>query len=245
MWDDTTGTSGVLYWMAHPAWYSVLQQTYSWDYKTFGTFYGIKKSCEPLHIQWNLNDHKVQIINASSKSHKGLNAEFKAYNAKGKSLFSRNKRINITGNEKINAFEMDLPKADESLMMVRLILTDNQGDIVSINDYWCNDKYTNIPIGLNGLKQTRLDIEASLKEKENNTLEVTVTNNGTTIAPYVEMDIICNGESLLPSYFSDSYFNLLPGEHRTITIEVPNLPETEGIKTIVAKALNAKTELTI
>jgi archaellum component FlaF (FlaF/FlaG flagellin family) len=245
MWDDTTGTSGVLYWMAHPAWYSVLQQTYSWDYKTFGTFYGIKKSCEPLHIQWNLNDHKVQIINASSKSHKGLNAEFKVYNAKGKSIFSRNKRINITGNEKINAFEMDLPKADESLMMVRLILTDNQGDIVSINDYWCNDKYTNIPIGLNGLKQTRLDIEASLKEKENNTLEVTVTNNGTTIAPYVEMDIICNGESLLPSYFSDSYFNLLPGEHRTITIEVPNLPETEGIKTIVAKALNAKTELTI
>ena len=245
MWDDTIGTSGVLYWMAHPAWYSVIQQTYSWDYKTFGTFYGIKKSCEPQYIQWNLNDHNVQVINASSKSYKGLNAEFEVYNAIGKSIFARNETVHIKGNGKVNVFEMDLPKTDESLIMARLTLTDNEGNIVSINDYWCNDKYTNIPEGLNRLKQTNLNIKAALKEKEHNTLEVTVTNNGLTIAPYVEMDFICDGKSILPSYFSDSYFNLLPGEHRIITIEAPTLREAEKIKTIVAKALNAKAELRI
>jgi archaellum component FlaF (FlaF/FlaG flagellin family) len=123
-------------------------------------------------------------------------------------------------------------------------LTDGEGDIISINDYWSNDKYSNIPIGLNGLKQTKLDIQASLIE-EDNTFEVKVTNNGKTIAPYVEMDITSKGESLLPSYFSDSYFNLLPGEYRIITIEVPKLRESKELKTVLAKALNAKSDLTI
>jgi archaellum component FlaF (FlaF/FlaG flagellin family) len=59
------------------------------------------------------------------------------------------------------------------------------------------------------------------------------------------MDILENGESLLPSYFSDSYFNLLPGEHRTITIETPKLNDTESIKIIVAKGLNSRTEFSL
>jgi archaellum component FlaF (FlaF/FlaG flagellin family) len=124
-------------------------------------------------------------------------------------------------------------------------LTDHKGNLVSINDYWSNDTYTNVPEGLNALKQTKLDIQVSPNKKGNNILEVKVTNRGKTIAPYVEMDILENGESLLPSYFSDSYFNLLPGEHRTITIETPKLNDTESIKIIVAKGLNSRTEFSL
>jgi archaellum component FlaF (FlaF/FlaG flagellin family) len=245
MWDDTIGTSGLLYWMSHPSWYTVIQQTYSWDYKTFGTFYGIKKACEPLHIQWNLYNHKVQVINASTSAYDNLKVEFEVYNSKGESLLYRKTRVNVVSNGKVNAFVIDLPKTDEKLMMVRLKLTDHKGNLVSINDYWSNDTYTNVPEGLNTLKQTKLDIQVSPNKKGNNILEVKVTNRGKTIAPYVEMDILENGESLLPSYFSDSYFNILPGEHRTITIEAPKLNDTDSIKIIVSKALNARTELSL
>ena len=37
LWGDA---SGVLLWMSHPAWPSVEWQTYSWDYETFGSFFG-------------------------------------------------------------------------------------------------------------------------------------------------------------------------------------------------------------
>lgn len=244
MWDDTIGTSGVLYWMAHPAWYSVLQQTYSWDYKAFGTFYGIKKSCEPLHIQWNLNDQNVQVVNASSQSYKRLTAKFEVFSAGGEQIIAQEKIIDIDANAKVNVFVMDLPESVESLVMARLTLTDKQGGIVSLNDYWSNEVYSNIPVGLNNLNPTILDVEASFRDTEKNILEVKVTNKGTRTAPYVEMDVISNGESLLPAYFSDSYFNLLPGENRIITVEVPGFYEAEGLKTIVAKALNALTEFT-
>jgi hypothetical protein len=57
--------SGVLLWMSHPAWPSMIWQTYSWDFQTHGSFYGSKKGCEPLHIQMNLHDDKVLVANTS------------------------------------------------------------------------------------------------------------------------------------------------------------------------------------
>lgn len=51
--------SGLLLWMSHSAWPSMVWQTYSWDYETFGSFFGSKKACEPIHIQMNLDDNKV------------------------------------------------------------------------------------------------------------------------------------------------------------------------------------------
>lgn len=238
MWDDTIGTSGLLYWMSHPAWYSVIQQTYSWDYKTFGTFYGIKKSCEPLHIQWNLYNHKVQVINASSQSYVKLNAQFEVYSVRGKKLVSKSKTVHVKRSNKVEAFTIDLPKSDENLMLVRLKLTDKRGNLISVNDYWSNDTYTNTPVGLNSLAQTKLAVKVA--SGGGNTLKIIVRNKGIITAPFVELDLVSNGESVLPVYFSDSYFNLLPGESRTISIEVPDKIEIEGIKTVVVKALNAK-----
>jgi hypothetical protein len=239
MWDDdVNGTSGLLYWMTHPSWYSLLQQTYSWDYKTFGTFYGIKKACEPLHIQWNLYNQKVQVINASNQSYVKLNAQFEVYSVSGKKLVSKSKTVDVKKSNKVDAFTMDLPKSDENLMLVRLKLTDKRGNLISVNDYWSNDTYTNIPVGLNSLAQTKLAVKVA--SGGGNTLKIFVRNKGKITAPFVELDLVSNGESVLPVYFSDSYFNLLPGEFRTISIEVPDKIEIEGIKTVVAKALNAK-----
>ena len=243
MWDDTIGTSGLLYWMSHPAWYSVIQQTYSWDYKTFGTFYGIKKSCEPLHIQWNLYNHKVQVINASNQSYVKLNAQFEVYSVSGKKLVTKSKTVDVKRSNKVDAFTMDLPKSDENLMLVRLKLTDKKGNLISVNDYWSNETYANIPVGLNSLVQTKLSVKVA--SNGDNRLKVTVRNKGKITAPFVELDLVSNGESVLPVYFSDSYFNLLPGESRAISIEVPGQSEIEGIKTVVAKALNAKESVVV
>jgi beta-galactosidase/beta-glucuronidase/archaellum component FlaF (FlaF/FlaG flagellin family) len=243
MWDDVNGTSGLLYWMSHPAWYSLIQQTYSWDYKTFGTFYGIKKACESLHVQWNLLNHEVKVVNASSNAYNGLIAELELYNVSGKIQLNQSKLINIKSNEKVDVFKVDIPKAIENLTMIRLKLTNNEGGVMSINDYWTNDDYANMPKGLNNLNKTNLTIENTLIDKENNSIKVEVVNNGETIAPYVEMDLLENDESILPSYYSDSYFNLLPGEKRTIIIEVPNLNEIEGVAVVVANSLNSQAKV--
>jgi hypothetical protein len=53
MWNTTTG---LLLWMSHPAWPSFIWQTHTWDYETPGSYFGIKKASQPLHVQRNLPD---------------------------------------------------------------------------------------------------------------------------------------------------------------------------------------------
>ncbi|HEV2273144.1 MAG TPA: LamG-like jellyroll fold domain-containing protein, partial [Acidobacteriaceae bacterium] len=43
--------SGRLLWMTQPAWPSTVWQIISHDYDTQASFYGVKKACEPVHVQ--------------------------------------------------------------------------------------------------------------------------------------------------------------------------------------------------
>ena len=46
--------SGRLLWMTQPAWPSSSWQILSSDYDTQASFYGVKKACEPIHVQLDL-----------------------------------------------------------------------------------------------------------------------------------------------------------------------------------------------
>ncbi|MEG8055009.1 glycoside hydrolase family 2 TIM barrel-domain containing protein [Sphingomonas aerolata] len=50
-------------WMTQPAWPSSAWQIFSSDYDTHAAFYGTKKASEPVHVQMNLPDHKVVLVN--------------------------------------------------------------------------------------------------------------------------------------------------------------------------------------
>ncbi|MDA9555859.1 beta galactosidase jelly roll domain-containing protein, partial [Pelobium sp.] len=65
LWNNT---SGLLLWMTHPAWPSTIWQVYSWDYETFGSYFASQKACEPIHVQMNLNDSQVVVVNTSLKA---------------------------------------------------------------------------------------------------------------------------------------------------------------------------------
>jgi hypothetical protein len=84
MWNDA---AGLLIWMSHPAWPSVIWQVYSYDYETHGAFYGAKKACEPIHVQWNSVNGKLQVINTTLGKISNAKASFKIYNLKGQKLY--------------------------------------------------------------------------------------------------------------------------------------------------------------
>lgn len=218
MWEST---SGVLYWMSHPACYSLVQQTYSWDYKTFGTYYGCKKACEPVHVQWNLNDNGVSVINTTLNDIKKAKVSFEVYSVSGKRILLKETVADIQPNSETELFTMAIPKHDEDLVMVRLKLKNSRGDIVSINDYWCNDKYLTAPSGLDRLDAKGLRVR-TLSAKDG-VYTVLVENKGRRIIPYVYVNALYDetGASVLPAYVSDSYFNLCPGERKIVEIEIP------------------------
>jgi hypothetical protein len=80
MWDDA---SGVMTWMSQSAYPSMVWQTYDYYYDLTGAYWGVRKACEPIHIQWSCADNTVKIINTTGKDLYHLNARAIVYNMDG------------------------------------------------------------------------------------------------------------------------------------------------------------------
>lgn len=105
MWDDA---SGVMTWMSQSAYPSFVWQTYDYYYDLNGAYWGVKKACEPLHIQWSYADNSVKVINSTSGRFINLKAVAEVYDLKGKKLKSYAQTITSESNTAKESFVMDL-----------------------------------------------------------------------------------------------------------------------------------------
>ena len=80
LWNDA---SGILTWMSQSAYPSFVWQTYDYYYDLNGAYWGVRKACEPLHIQWSYADNTVKVVNASGEAYNGLRATAAVYNMDG------------------------------------------------------------------------------------------------------------------------------------------------------------------
>jgi hypothetical protein len=87
LWNDC---SGVLLWMSQPAWPSTIWQTYDWYFSCGGAYFGCKKACEPIHIQWDCANGDVKVINNTLQPLSNLAADVQVYNMDGTLQFGTN-----------------------------------------------------------------------------------------------------------------------------------------------------------
>lgn len=83
IWEDA---SGIMTWMSQSAYPSLVWQTYDYYYDLTGAFWGAKKACEPLHIQWNPATDAVKVVNTTGMPVHNLTAEVAIYNLDGKKV---------------------------------------------------------------------------------------------------------------------------------------------------------------
>lgn len=232
--------SGILLWMSHPAWPSMTWQTYSFDYETPGSYFGSKKACEPVHIQWNCITDKVQAVNTTLKILSKANVKYSVYDTKGKLILSKNEKINIQPNSATDCFEASIPSDKKELSLVRVVLTDASGKIVSINDYWINPVDNNDYSSISNIGNATIKITEKDRTFKKGIIYITAEVKNTTrnIAIGVKLNARNSktDEIILPAYMSDGYFNLLPNETRIINIEIPS--ETDERTHISADGLN-------
>ena len=219
MWGDA---SGVLLWMSHPAWPSVEWQTYSWDYETFGSYYGSRKACEPVHVQMNLDDHDVVVLNTTASVLEGLEVALVCYDLAGKKLMSRViKDVDVSANARKDLFRAEFGSITGNYM-VRLVLSDRKGQVLSINDYMMRGEGTDDFTALGNIGKAKIKVRKISSKGAVERYEV--TNTSGNIAMNLKFNL-CDpqtGEIILPAYFSDGYFHLLPGEKKTIQMHSPS-----------------------
>lgn len=215
LWDIT---SGWMLWKLNSCWPTTIWQIYDWYLNTNAAYYYTKKACEPIHVQLN-DDHSVYVINTLKEPINGLKVVTEVYAINMDLAWSNKQTIQMGSDSYKEVLENILEPSPRQGVpyFVRLKLIDKDGKMLSENFYWlsASNDYTK----LQGLLPVELNVETELdKRGKENVVNLRLKNPSDNLAFFVKLNIIkgSQGEEVLPTFWSDNYFSILPGESKTI-----------------------------
>lgn len=213
---------GVMLWKLNAAFPSVVWQVYDWYLMPNAGYYFMQNACEPVHIQLNLGNHKVMVVNRSYKKVPGLKAVADVYDSDSKPVFHETMDVSLGSTDIKETSSLDqILKNSGGISFVVLNLKNSEGKVISHNVYWFSPD--NEYKALGGMKKTSLytSVTGEIKGKTDNSWIIQVSNNTDRIAFFIRPQVIADGEEILPSFWSQSYFTLAPGESTKATVTCP------------------------
>ena len=219
-------SSGIIYWMYNSAWPKMYWQLYDYYFMPNGAFYGAKTACEPLHIQYCYGDSSIKVVNCFYKDFKGLTVSYNVFDFNMKIVNSGKMDADVAADASQTIMtKLSLPKDITKVFFLKLELNDESGKLVSSNFYWLSSKGDEKAdfADLSKLPASTVNVTASALQKVGNKykMSVTIENPGTTLAFAVNPKILKlkSKDPVLPVFWEDNYFSLLPKETRTVNVE--------------------------
>jgi hypothetical protein len=205
-------------------------QMYSSDYDTQASFYAIKKANAPLHVQMDLSDYTVAVVNTTLKQQANLHVTARIVSPSDIALDTENATVTVDANSVTTALHLPISSLTQKdpLVLIRLEMSGENGAPVADNFYWIARDGASYQ-GLNSLPPASIDAQTlacssvpSLSGEEN-TWNVRLKNTGTSPSVAMKLTLFhADDTRVLPAYYSDNYISLLPGEERTIVVHAPS-----------------------
>jgi exo-1,4-beta-D-glucosaminidase len=230
-------STGVIQWMLNNSWPSLIWHLYDYYMVPAGGYFGTRKAMEPLHVQYDYDRHAVSVVNSRYDEVKGLKVSARVLNIDSKEVVSKDAVVDLPADGAVKAF--DLPKPDNlsTTYFLKLQLHDGAGKLVSDNFYWLSTKPDTMDwdkkkgtaytpqkdfgdlSGLNSLPPVKLETSMTTRmEAQRSTVRVRVRNTSAGIAFMVHPRLTQgnDGFDIVPVFWDDNYFSLLPGEEKTV-----------------------------
>jgi exo-1,4-beta-D-glucosaminidase len=229
-------STGVIQWMLNNAWPSLIWHLYDYYLRPAGGYFGTKKACEPLHIQYSYDDASVVVVNSLYRPFPKLRASAKVYNLDLSEKFSKTAALDAAPDSSQKVFTVPPIDGLSATYFLKVSLEDADGKLLSSNFYWLSTKpdvsdwtkpewnYTPISTyadltGLRSLPPVHLEVSSRVERKSGEeTTRVSVSNPTSHLAFFVHLRITKGkgGEEVLPILWEDNYFSLLPGDKREV-----------------------------
>lgn len=227
--------TGITTWKYDAAWPAAQTWHYiDWYLIPTAGYYGAKKACEPLHVQYSYDNDTVYVVNARYRDEKGLKVTARVLNQDLSEKFQKSVTVDVAADGKTNAFTIEWPEGLSTTYFLLLKLEDAEGKTVSNNFYWLStvrdvphklEQYFANPVStadmkaLASLPPVELKSTVSHGEKDaESCTTVTLENPSGNLAFLVRLALTKGegGAEASPVFWSDNYFALLPGESREI-----------------------------
>jgi hypothetical protein len=221
--------SGRMLWMTQPAWPSTMWEIFTSDYDTQASYYGVKKACEPVHVQLDLSNDTVSVTNTTTEARAELKLTARVYGLDNKLLLSKDAVVNAAADAVTPGFGLALLPlmSEDGVVLVRLELRGSDRQLISDNFYW-RAAHEAAYRALERLAAAAVNATATEDKGE---IRVDLRNTGPVAALGNKLTLLrADGSQVLPAYYSDNYVSLLPGEDRQVTIAIPESARAAGLR---------------
>jgi exo-1,4-beta-D-glucosaminidase len=201
-------STGIIQWMLNNAWPSMIWHMYDWYLRPGGSYFGVKKACEPLHVQYSYDDHSIVVVNSQYQPFSNLRVKAKVYNIDMREKFSKEAELSVGPDSSTRVFTLPRIQGMSTTYFLSLTL-ESPGQPPSRNFYWLSTREETIdwarqeedPTGeydistwaptktfadytqLNTLPRVDLDVTSQNKnDGQEGTTTVTVHNPTSTLA---------------------------------------------------------------
>lgn len=250
--------TGVVQWMLANPWPSLIWHTYDYYLYPAGSYFGMKKAMEPLHVMYSYKSNEVDIINSLLQKFDGLSVKAGIYNLDGSLKYSNAVTTSVGEDSIKKCFVLPQINGLSGTYFLRLELKDEKGKTESINCYWLSTRsdalnwkksewyYTPQSsfadfTALNSMPSTTLTVDYTSDKKSSETTHtITLKNTGKAVAFFVHVRVLKqkDADDILPVIFSDNYISLAPGEGRTIDCNYLNKDAGEGTPYVLISGWN-------
>jgi exo-1,4-beta-D-glucosaminidase len=235
-------STGVIQWMLNNAWPSMIWHLYDYYLEAGAGYFGTKKACEPVHIQYSYDDRTIVVVNSTYQRVVGLHASVEVHNTVWKELYKQEAAVDagVDSSQIVLTLPENLYTDAERTFFIDLKLIDAAGKVVSRNFYWVpgtlttfdwsRTDYTHTPAArhedltsLASLPAAKVVASAVIeKTSRGREVRVELQNPSAALAFQVSAAVRTNkGELIAPVIWSDNWIELVPGEKRVLTALLP------------------------
>ena len=235
-------TGGVMLWKLNAAFPSVVWQIYDWYLEPNAGYYFMQRACEPVHIQLNLDDSVVAVVNRTYHRQLNLQYEITVTRMTGAKLFARSGTLTLdTTAVKEVASIKEILRSEPGVSFVMLHLKDRNGRSLSHNVYWMSPEHDFLSLKQMPTAQvqvrvlaathsqmhihTQTPIHSQAPEENDGDASWTLqfSNTSTQLAFFLNPQVVQEGEEVLPSYWSDNYFSIPAGQTMKVKVSCPKV----------------------
>ena len=248
-------STGVIEWMLNNAWPSVIWHLYDYYLQPAGGYFGTKKACEPLHIQYSYDDRSVVVVNSVTENYSDLTGEASLYNFNLRRLFYR--KINMASaadsvqrlfnipSENIDTgcpfCSVDANGQNWSHPECELLLAAEEGyprydwstETEKKHPYYTEVvSYEDLSM-LNQLQKVHLEVSASAtRQAEGQDVRVHIHNPSKNLAFQIHLAFVDekSGEEIVPVFWEDNYLSLMPGKSRDVVAHYNSVASSSHLR---------------
>jgi len=229
--------TGVIQWMLNNAWPSLIWHLWDHSLRAAGGYFGTKKACEPLHIQYDDGENTVSVVSDLPEATSTLQARVRLLDLGLAEHFRHEAELCVPADGVVTVCHLPARHHLSRTHFLLLELMTADGALQSRNFYWLsrerdvidqtNANWYMAPLSafadfhaLAELPQASVSLERQHPPgRGRDTIIISLRNTGTELAFFTRLRLLtAAGSEVLPAHFSDNYVSLLPGECISVVV---------------------------